>query len=122
MQSSSTVSCQKETPWLFGSTLTRYLKMNKFNGLTGNIEFDPVTGLRTNLTLNIVDRTKTSVDLVILKKKDTLLFEFKLKIKILCLKINFLSLVIGKTTQCLPKSLLKSCEATQKKKTQFIAN
>lgn len=64
MQSSSSVSCQRETPWLFGVQLTKYLKMNKFNGLSGYIEFDPNTGLRTNLTLCIVDRTKTSVDLV----------------------------------------------------------
>jgi hypothetical protein len=64
MQASTSVSCQRETPWLFGATLTRYLKMNKFNGLTGNIEFDENTGVRANITLFIVDRTKTSIELV----------------------------------------------------------
>jgi hypothetical protein len=38
--------------------------MNKINGLSGNIEFDQVTGVRKNISFCIVDRTKTNVDLV----------------------------------------------------------
>lgn len=38
--------------------------MTSFNGLSGFIAFDQTTGFRTNLTLAIVDKTKTGVDLV----------------------------------------------------------
>lgn len=61
---SPTVSCQRETPWSFGEEFMRNLKMSQFNGLSGYIQFDPNTGYRTNLTLSIVDKTKTGVDLV----------------------------------------------------------
>lgn len=64
----SSVSCKTETPWSFGSQLIKYLKMSNFNGLSGHIEFDEA-GLRTNLTISIVDRTKNSVDLVIISKQ-----------------------------------------------------
>ncbi len=36
----------------------------KFNLLKGYIEFEPQTGLRTNLTMSIVDRSKYTIDLV----------------------------------------------------------
>ena len=39
--------------------------MSRFEGLSGHVEFDHATGLRNNLTLSIVDKTKTGVDLVI---------------------------------------------------------
>lgn len=57
------MSCATETPWLYGSELMKYLKMNKLYGLSGYIEFD-VAGYRKNLSISIVDRTKTTVDLV----------------------------------------------------------
>ena len=62
--STSSVSCQKETPWLFGPEFIRFLKMSSFKGLSGQIEFDSFTGFRNNLTLSIVDKTKIGVDLV----------------------------------------------------------
>jgi hypothetical protein len=64
MNEPATASCSNETPWTFGITLSRYLRMNKINGLSGNIEFDQVTGVRKNISFCIVDRTKTNVDLV----------------------------------------------------------
>lgn len=64
IHSSPAVSCQRETDWSFGPEFVRYLRMSKFNGLSGNIEFDPHTGSRTNLTLSIVDKTRTGIDMV----------------------------------------------------------
>ena len=61
---SPSVSCQKETSWQFGTDFMRYLKMSKFEGLSGHVEFDQMTGFRSNITLSIVDKTKTGVDLV----------------------------------------------------------
>ena len=58
------MSCVTETPWLYGPELMNFLKANKLFGLSGYIEFENLTGYRSNLTLSIVDRTKTSVDLV----------------------------------------------------------
>lgn len=60
----SSVSCQKEEPWQFGSEFMKYLKMSNFNGLSGHIEFDQRTGYRKNVTFSIVDKTKSGVDLV----------------------------------------------------------
>jgi hypothetical protein len=64
IRTSPSVSCQKETPWPFGSEFIKYLKMGNFSGLSGNVEFDNATGYRTNFKLSIVDKTKTGVDLV----------------------------------------------------------
>jgi hypothetical protein len=58
------VSCKKDTSWLFGSEFMKFLKMSSFHGLSGYIEFDQLTGYRKNITLSIVDRTKKGVDLV----------------------------------------------------------
>jgi hypothetical protein len=58
------VSCEKETPWTYGVEFMRLLKMTNFNGLSGHIEFDATSGFRSNVTLTIVDKTKTGVDLV----------------------------------------------------------
>ncbi|CAF0769478.1 unnamed protein product [Brachionus calyciflorus] len=57
-------SCESETPWLYGTEFMKHMKNMKFNGLSGNIEFDVYTGYRKNLTLCIVDKTRTGVDLV----------------------------------------------------------
>ena len=38
--------------------------MSKINGLSDNIEFDPVTGFRRNLSFNIVDLTRNGLSLV----------------------------------------------------------
>jgi hypothetical protein len=64
IKKSPSVSCQKEEPWLFGSEFMKYMKMNSFTGLSGNVEFDQMTGFRTNLTLSIVDKTRSGVDLI----------------------------------------------------------
>ena len=64
MPHSPSVSCQKETPWQFGPEFLKYLKKSSFNGLSGRVEFDQLTGYRNNVTLAIVDKTKTAVDLV----------------------------------------------------------
>jgi hypothetical protein len=61
---SPVVSCDKELAWEYGSEFMKFLKMSKFNGLSGNIEFEEATGYRTNLTLSIVDKTRTGVDMV----------------------------------------------------------
>ncbi|CAF0769509.1 unnamed protein product [Brachionus calyciflorus] len=57
-------SCETETPWNFGQKFMEYLKKTKFVGLSGNIEFDRATGYRTNLTLSIIDKNKSGVELV----------------------------------------------------------
>lgn len=61
---SNQVTCESEIPWSFGSKLKYYLKSNVVNGLTGNIQFNSVTGLRTNLTISIVDKIGNAIDLV----------------------------------------------------------
>lgn len=60
----ASVSCQREIEWPFGAEFVKYLRMSKFAGMSGNVEFDTVTGHRINLTLSIVDKTRTGVDLV----------------------------------------------------------
>ncbi len=60
-----TGSCDTENPWPYGADFNQYLKLSKFEGISGNIEFDPLTGFRTNLTLSIVDLGKDDlVDLI----------------------------------------------------------
>ena len=58
------VSCDRETTWSFGKEFVKLLKMSNLNGLSGHIEFDMSTGMRNNISLAIVDKTKTGVDLV----------------------------------------------------------
>ena len=63
MKESPKISCESGDPWLDGRYLMNHLKMNNFKGLSGNIQFDQQTGYRKNLTLAIVDKTKSGVDL-----------------------------------------------------------
>ena len=58
------VLCEPETPWSFGPTIIKHLKSTKMNGLTGHIEFDMASNVRTNLTIPIVDKIRNTVDLV----------------------------------------------------------
>ena len=58
------ISCDTETQWTFGAMFMDYLKKTKFIGLSGNVEFDPTTGYRQNLTLSIVDKTKLGVEII----------------------------------------------------------
>ncbi len=80
MHENPSVSCEKEIVWPFGSELLKLMKMSNFNGLSGHIEFDSLTGSRSNITLAIVDKTKTGVDLVyiclLLKNKFEILLTF----------------------------------------------
>lgn len=65
MMISPTGSCESERPWSDGIDFNQYLKLSKFEGVSGNVEFDPQTGFRTNLTMSIVDLGKDDlVDLV----------------------------------------------------------
>jgi hypothetical protein len=64
---SSSVSCQKETKWKYGSTFLSFLKMANYSGLSGEISFNQKTGERNNMLLYIVDKIKNGVDLVGLK-------------------------------------------------------
>ena len=57
------ISCETEEPWQYGPVLMKHLKMNTLKGLSGNLEFDQITGYRKNITLSIVDKTKSGVDL-----------------------------------------------------------
>lgn len=58
------MSCATEKQWSYGPEMLEHFKNMKTNGLSGNIEFDKKTGLRKNLTLSIVDRTKNGVELI----------------------------------------------------------
>ena len=60
---SHTVSCEKEIKWDYGDEFIDNLKSTDFNGLSGPIQFDSVTGHRQNLTLDIVDLTKQGLSL-----------------------------------------------------------
>ena len=46
----------------------KQLKKYSFYGLSGNIQFDEKTGLRSNITFSIVDYIKNKIDLVIYNK------------------------------------------------------
>jgi hypothetical protein len=66
ISSSQQASCSSDVPWSYGSELFKYFKLAKFEGMSGHIEFDSLTGYRKNLTLNIVDLSKEdAVDLVV---------------------------------------------------------
>jgi hypothetical protein len=58
------VSCEEEEPWVFGHKFTSNLKLNKMQGLSGQIEIDDKTGYRKNNILSIVDKSRMGVDLV----------------------------------------------------------
>jgi hypothetical protein len=58
------VSCKKDVKWSFGVQFMKYLLMNKYNGLSGVVEFDESSGLRSNLKLYIFDKLKDSIDLI----------------------------------------------------------
>ena len=60
----SKVSCDTETPWSFGSKIINEMKRTSFYGLSGRIQFSKETGFRNNLTFLIVDKIKSSIDLV----------------------------------------------------------
>ena len=57
------ISCATGEPWQYGPILMKHLKMNTLKGLSGNLQFDHITGYRKNITLSIVDKTKSGVDL-----------------------------------------------------------
>lgn len=38
--------------------------MSNFNGLSGHVQFDEVTGRRTNLSFSLVDKIGNSIDIV----------------------------------------------------------
>lgn len=57
-------SCENEIPWSYGNEFLVQLRKIKFTGLSGYIEFDENTGYRKNVTLAIVDKTRSGVDLV----------------------------------------------------------
>ncbi len=42
----------------------KHLKTSNINGLSGHIEFDQATGYRKNLTVDIVDMTRSGLSLV----------------------------------------------------------
>ena len=63
IKSSPKISCETGSPWLDGPYLMKHLKMNNFKGLSGNFDFDVKTGYRKNVTIGIVDKTKSGVDL-----------------------------------------------------------
>ena len=56
--------CERALPWSHGPKFKDNLKKNVLNGLSGNIQFENSTGLRTNLVLSIVDSIRNSIDLV----------------------------------------------------------
>jgi hypothetical protein len=60
----SNVSCELEAKWLIGQKFINNLKNSNFTGLTGQIEFNKETGLRTRLKLSIGDKIKNSIVLV----------------------------------------------------------
>ena len=60
----SDVSCESQTKWTLGQNIINQMKNNNFTGLTGHVEFDRETGLRTGLKFSIVDKIKNSIDFV----------------------------------------------------------
>ena len=61
------ISCKTETKWSNGTQLFKHLKMNNFYGRSGQIEFNRSNGLRNNIKFFIIDKLKTSIDLVYIK-------------------------------------------------------
>lgn len=64
MPGSPSVSCEAETKWHYGDEFMSFLKKSSITGLSGKIEFDQVTGMRKNLTMQIVDLSRNGVSLV----------------------------------------------------------
>ncbi len=60
----SDISCDFEKKWEFGQEFMNYLKNNDFIGLTGRIEFNKETNLRSGFELSIVDKIKNLIYLV----------------------------------------------------------
>ena len=58
-------NCKTEAMWVTGSVMKRSLKMNTISGLSGNVQFDSF-GERKNLTIFIVEKLKTQLELVCL--------------------------------------------------------
>jgi hypothetical protein len=61
----SKARCDNETKWSFGKKFLKYLKSLNTKSVSGHIEFDKFNGMRKNLTLSLVEKTKTGIDLVI---------------------------------------------------------
>ena len=54
-----------ERAWSFGSDFNSFMKLSKFEGVSGRVEFDSISGYRDNITMAIVDLGKDDVvDLV----------------------------------------------------------
>ena len=53
-----------ENAWSYGEQFMKYLRLSDFNGLTGRIEFNQMTGYRKNITIGIVDLIKDGLSLV----------------------------------------------------------
>jgi hypothetical protein len=60
----SDISCDLETKWVFGQEFMNYLKNNHFIGLTGQVEFNKETNLRSGFELSIVDKITNLIYLV----------------------------------------------------------
>jgi hypothetical protein len=50
--------------WSFGEQFMKYLRISKYNGLSGLVEFDDSSGLRDKLKFYIYDKLKDSIDLI----------------------------------------------------------
>ena len=64
----SNVSCKKEIEWSYGNQFSKYLRINKFKGLSGLIEFNdgsPGRGsLRYHFKFYLFEKLKDSIDLI----------------------------------------------------------
>lgn len=60
----SKASCEKYMQWSFGEQFMKYLRISKYNGLSGLVEFDDSSGLRDKLKFYIYDKLKDSIDLI----------------------------------------------------------
>ncbi len=58
-------NCDNEIKWSFGKKFVKYLKTLNTTSVSGHIEFDKYNGMRKRLTLSLVEKTKTGIDLVI---------------------------------------------------------
>ena len=55
------LDCQGETSWAHGSSLINYMKLAKFNGLSGLIKFD-TQGLRTDFDIDVLELQSTGLE------------------------------------------------------------
>lgn len=59
METFSAASCAKSKPWTHGSTLVNYLRTSvEFDGMSGRVLFDPLTGQRSGYELNVIRSTE----------------------------------------------------------------